>query len=297
LDPSIAGVADEADSLTGARISRVTGSIVVPAHDEAPVIGRTLNALQDGLDLRDVEILVVANGCSDDTAEVARTLASQANVIEIAQASKAEALRTGDRAATRMPRLYVDADVSLTGTAAAATLRALATGAVAARPPAVYDTAAATWPVRSYYRARSKMASMHTHAWGAGVYGLSEQARERFSEFPDVVGDDLWIDQLLAPGELQVVDTDPVVVRTPRDSRRLLRILRRAQHGKREPGDSAPNGSTQSAALRDLRQVARSGRGGWIDAVVYAAFALAARARSSPGNLRWERDDSSRTAP
>ncbi len=240
------------------------GSILVPAHNEATVIGETLRALAP-LTEQGVELIVVANGCSDQTAQVARTAAPGALVLETPIASKAAALRLGEAAATSMPRLYVDGDVRITAAAAADTLTALGSGAVAARPPFRYDTQGASWPVRRYFEARSAMPSMAGHAWGAGVYGLSETGRARFDEFPDLVGDDLFIDRLLAEGELLVVDTDPVVVTTPRNSKSLIGVLRRAQRGKADPApgelgagaqDSSERDSTQVGALPDLVRTA-----------------------------------------
>lgn len=274
---------------------RVTGSIIVPAHNEAAVIGRCLLPLSR-LDPEDVDVVVVANGCSDRTADVARRVAPLATVLEIDQASKPEALRTGERHAQRLPRLFIDADVQVTARAVRDTLAALNGGAVAARPPFVYDSAAATRLVRAYYRARAAMPSLHAHAWGAGVYGLSEAARMRFGEFPDLVGDDLWVDRLLAPGELEVVDTDPVRVSTPLDARSLLRVLSRAQRAKGEAAapDAPGDAPTEMSALQDLRAVVGQLPTGPVDALTYSGFALTARVLARRRATGWERDESSR---
>lgn len=269
------------------------GSIVIPAHNEEAVIARTLRPLA-ALATADVEVVVVANGCTDATADIARAVAPGALVLETPVPSKVHALRLAEEASASLPRLYVDADVQITERAAVATLDALAAGATAARPPFRYDTRGATAPVRRYYRARSAMPSMRAHAWGAGVYGLSAEARSRFGEFPDVVGDDLWVDRMLAPGELVVVDTDPVVVITPKDSASLLRVLRRAQRGKADPAASGAGGGTATSAGADLARSVRSPRA-VVDAVVYLGFAVAARLRSRGPGHRWERDESSRT--
>lgn len=273
----------------------LTGSIVIPAHNEGAVIGRCLRHLQDGSLPDTVEIVVVANGCTDLTASVAREACERAIVIEIPQASKPAAIRAGEDAATTMPRIYLDADVQMTGLAVADTLDVLVR-AVAARPPAVYDVRGATWPVRRYFGARRAMPSLNRHAWGAGVYALSEEARRRFGEFPDVVGDDLWIDGLLQDGELAIVDTDPVIVTTPKDSRHLLRTLRRAQRGKLETRPDGRNGvRTGEAALHDLRRLPGRGLGACVDALAFVAFALIARLPTATSRApRWERDDSTR---
>ena len=55
----------------GQRGPAASAVIVVPAHDEAAVIGETLRSLKDSLGER-MRILVVADNCSDSTAERAR---------------------------------------------------------------------------------------------------------------------------------------------------------------------------------------------------------------------------------
>lgn len=62
-------------SLRPARFEANAGSavIVVPAHDEAEVIGETLRALIDSLS-PGMRLLVVADNCTDSTAEAARAM-------------------------------------------------------------------------------------------------------------------------------------------------------------------------------------------------------------------------------
>src|SRR3954465_1707083 len=57
-------------------------SIVVPAHDEEQVITRCLRALTEGTTADEVEVIVVCNGCSDRTADVARRFGGAVRVIE-----------------------------------------------------------------------------------------------------------------------------------------------------------------------------------------------------------------------
>jgi glycosyltransferase involved in cell wall biosynthesis len=276
------------------------GSVVIPAHDESASIRRCLDALFTGNAWRELDVVVVCNGCTDNTARLARSSGHPVQVIELAKASKSAALRAGDAASLDFPRIYLDADVVLPGMSARAVLSTLRAGAVAARPPIRYDAGAATAPVRRYYRARSRVPALLGSLWGAGVYGLSEAGRNRFGAFPDLVADDLWVDRHFAPGEIEIVDCEPVAVAVPRRTRDLVRVLRRTYRGKAETADVDPHGrarETTASTLRQLRRTAATGPDAALDAVTYAAFAAGARlALAGPsGGVRWERDESSRS--
>lgn len=282
------------------------GSVVIPAHDEAPAIQRCLDALFTGFRQGELDVVVVCNGCSDATAALARSSGHPVRVIELGKASKPAALRTGDAAVSAFPRLYLDADVSLPGSAARLVLERLGSGTLAARPPIRYETTGASLPVRSYYRARSRVPAVLGSLWGAGVYGLSAAGRSRFGAFPDVVADDLWVDRLFRTEEVEIVGSSPVVVRVPRRSRDLVRVLGRAYRGKREKAPRSADGDrptqTMMSTLRDLARACLAGPAAALDAATYAAFAAGARLvlalphRSgvSPAGGRWERDESSR---
>jgi glycosyltransferase involved in cell wall biosynthesis len=280
--------------------------VVIPAHNEAAVIRRCLDALFSGFEPRELEVVVVCNGCTDDTATLARSSGHPVCVVELAAASKPAALRAGDLEARAFPRLYLDADVVLPGSAARRVLERLRSGAVAARPPIRYDSGRSSAPVRSYYRARSKVPAVLGSLWGAGVCGLSEPGRGRFGVFPDVVADDLWLDQQFDRDEVEIVDCAPVVVAVPRRTRDLLRVLRRTYRGKAEirsaNGEKNRARDTTASAVRDVTRLVAAGPSAALDAATYAAFAAGARlalaltpdGAVSVAGRRWERDGSSR---
>ena len=283
------------------------GSVVIPAYNEAAMIQRTLDALFTGIEPGELDVVVVPNGCADDTARITRATGHPVRVRELPRASKPAALRCGDAEASVFPRLYLDADVLLPGSAARLVLERLRFGALAARPPVRYEVSGASAAVRSYYRARSQVPAVLGSLWGAGVYGLSATGRSRFGPFPDVVADDLWVDRLFSNEEVEIVESAPAVVSVPRRSRDLVRVLARAYRGKRERAvapdlrDRAPQ--TVISTVRDLRRVGFVGPAAAIDAATYAAFAAGARlALALPqwdrplAGERWERDESSRAA-
>ena len=271
------------------------GSIVIAAHDEEAVIARTLGRLRevvaDGL----VEVIVVCNGCQDRTAEIARGVPG-VRVLELARPSKTAALREGDRVAAPGPRIYLDADVDLTGRAAVATMRALSEGALAGRPRHEFDTTGASGVVRRWYRVRARLPSISHALWGAGCYALSEEGRSRFGEFPEVIADDLLVDRLFTDDEVVFVDTDPVVVHTPLRLADLLRIMRRSYRTQDEVApDQGLLPATRRDHVRDLREVIAGDPSAALDVLVYVGVVVTARigARWGPAP-RWELDLSSR---
>jgi glycosyltransferase involved in cell wall biosynthesis len=287
--------------------SRPIGSVLIPAHNEARVIGRCLHHLFDGTDAGDLEVAVVCNGCDDDTATVARAFDHSIEVIELDEASKPAALRAGDRLLHTFPRLYLDADVVLPGSTARQVLEHLArNGAVAARPPFRYDVVHSTAIVQRYFRARSRMPTVMNSIWGAGVYGLSATGRARFGDHPDVVAEDLFVHQQFDPEEIEIVGDQPVVVIAPARFRDLMKVRRRAYRGviesrgaanepKRTDGPSDQPAATTSSTLRDMLRLCRSIPGA-LDAATYAFVAVSARLYNAFGApARWERDESSRS--
>ncbi|MBU8823749.1 glycosyltransferase [Mycolicibacterium goodii] len=277
--------------------ARHLGAVIIPAYNEAAVIERTLAPLSGLAVDGHIELVVVCNGCRDNTADIARSVPG-VRVLELEQGSKPAALNAGDHAVTSWPRLYLDADIQVTAQAVLAVFDRLDRGDVlVARPAATYDTRGAGTLVRSYYRARNRVPQHKRAMWGAGAYGLSEEGHRRFGEFPMITGDDWFIDAQFGSDEKAVVTTEPSVVTTPANIESLLAIRRRIHRGtgKLPPG-YAPDLTTGSTGMTTAFAVMRTVRGprSLFDAVVYVGVALAARwsPRSTP---LWERDESSRS--
>ncbi|GAB2567647.1 glycosyltransferase [Nocardia heshunensis] len=274
------------------------GAVIVPAYDEAAVIERTLRPLGAAAAAGYFELIVVANGCTDDTAARARTIPG-VQVVELPIGSKPLALNTGDEVATLWPRLYLDADIGITAPTVLAVLDRLNDGDIlAARPTFRYDSAAATAIVRSYYRARRTMSAHHNALWWAGVFGLTAEAHKRFGTFPDVTGDDMFVDTQFSDAEKTVVPTEPTVWTTPTDLPGLLTVLTRHHRGntellERNPQQTPKTGSTTAISI--LRTI--TGPRSALDAAVYLAVAITARRRAAHSTTRWERDTTSRSTP
>ncbi|MFD3511449.1 glycosyltransferase, partial [Nocardia sp. NPDC058666] len=146
-------------------------SIVIPAHNEGRVIGRLLDALLADTSATGPDIVVVCNGCTDDTARVAGGRGDRVRVVEVPTPSKHHALRVGDEHARGFPRLYVDADVVV----GAADVRALVAALdrspelLAVAPGRDIPLAGCAWPVRAYYRVWQRLPAVREGLFGRGV--------------------------------------------------------------------------------------------------------------------------------
>ena len=135
-------------------------SVIVPAHNEHSVISRTLKTMTARAIPGELDVIVVCNGCTDDTAAVAGSFGPPVRVIETGLAGKTLALNLGDKAATFFPRIYADADVHITIETMRTLANRLETGDVlAVAPIANIDLKDCSWLVRAYYEIRSLLPS------------------------------------------------------------------------------------------------------------------------------------------
>lgn len=271
-------------------------SIVVPAHNEAAVIGRCLEALTRTAAPGEFDIVVVCNGCTDATAEVAARFRPHVRVVETPVGSKPAALNLGDGAARSFPRLYVDGDVELTTDDARAIVALLESGAaLAAAPRLVLDTRGCSLASRAYHRIWQQLPVIRDGLVGRGVYAVSRAGRERFGEFPPVVADDLYVHTRFTASERRTVADATSVVRAARTARELVRRKSRVLAGNRElrqRGLAVPDTKASwLAAVRERPALVTS-------APAYLVISLAIRALAYllivRGHRGWQRDESSR---
>lgn len=277
-------------------------SIVMPAHDEASLIGKSLRLLLADAHPGEFEVVVVCNGCSDDTAAAARAAAPDALVLEIETASKSAALNAGDEAATAYPRFYMDADIGIKAGGLRTLAGVLERGEMMAVAPSVGHRwrASPSWFVRSYYRLWSALPAGAAGIFGTGVIGLTEASRSRFGQWPDVIADDYFCDTLFTGSEKMRHPDVAVELDVPSTLLALVRRKARVRNGNLQVRrDLAPQAAAQPSA--SLRDVVRRKPALLVDApafvgVTLAARALAARDRRTGKAGQWRRDDSRDTA-
>ena len=284
-------------------------TVIIPAHNEAAVIERCLRALTDGAADGELDVIVVANGCTDGTAAVGKRFGGCVRVIETDVPSKSNALNLGDAAAgAGGVRVYLDADCVLD----LASLRRLVAHLGSGRTPAVspcvrHDLSGASWSVRAFYAVDEKMPSSRETIGGSGVYALSRAGRARFEKFPtELTADDAFVRRHFRTDErARVVDAVSIVT-PPKRLAGVVAIKTRSHFGnyqiaKRYPHLGGNRGAGNRAAL--LRLALRPGWGPRLAVYGYVKVAARVRARArlrraaaagAASSAAWERDETSR---
>jgi len=281
-----------------ADVARPICSVVIPAHDEQIAIRRLLTALLERARPAELEILVICNGCSDATADVARTFGDDVTVIEEPRPSKREALRVGDARAQTFPRLYVDSDVRIGTDDARSLVRALDTPEVLAAAPSrrLQTEGVSVW-VRAYYDVWEHLPQVRTGLFGRGVIAVSEAGFERIRSLPPVMSDDLAVSEAFAPGERTIVTDARVDIWLPRTLRGLIRRRIRVNTGTAQIDSIHGRPTEDQTTVRSLLQIMRRQPTITLRVPVFVGVAvvskIGARLRTARGDYdTWLRDDS-----
>ncbi len=224
-------------------------SVILPASNEQDYIGACLTALLASDPVPGgAEVIVVANGCRDRTAGIARSLVPAAGragwtmqVIEREEGSKMGALNAGDLAASGDLRAYLDADVVVSPP-----LMAELVGALKAAPGAAYASGTAIVPparsavTRAYARLWQRLPFAQDSAPGFGLFAVNAAGRARWDRFPPIISDDTFVRLQFAPHErigVRATYLWPMV----EGWARLVRVRRRQDEGVREIAERWPD--------------------------------------------------------
>lgn len=271
------------------------------------MLGRLLSGLvadtlsEPSAEAAALDILVVANGCTDETAEVAAKH-PHVHVIETPVPNKHRALRLGDEHAAGFPRLYVDADVELTvGDVLSLAGAVSQPGVHAAAPARITPLDGCPWTIRWYYQVWERLPVVQQGLFGRGVIALSQEGHARIAALPELMGDDLAASLSFTPQERSVVEHARVVVYPPRKLGDLLRRRVRSMTVTTQAATQTrlPGSRTSKEDLKTLLREAplRNGpRLAWFLIVTAIARSRARRAVKAGDFTTWLRDESSRAA-
>lgn len=265
-------------------------SIIIPACNEEARIGACLTALlaQDAPGAA-LQVIVVPNGCRDDTAGAARQHAAafaargwSLKVLERDDGGKIGALNAADAQAAHPARLYLDADIVCGPGLIQGLLAALD------RPEPVYAGARlVVAPPRSaisrhYARFWQGLPFLTRGVSGAGLFAVNAAGRKRWDAFPSIIADDAFVRGLFAPRERVMVDaayTWPI----SEGFGALVRVRGRQDDGMRELARLYPalmRNFEDRPGRAELRRLALADPAGF---ATYATVNLATRLRRKRG--------------
>jgi glycosyltransferase involved in cell wall biosynthesis len=273
------------------------GSVIIPCYNEAPILGLLLGALNPD----ELEIIVVCNGCTDDSVSVARQYPG-VKVLDIEKPSKVEALNLGDQAASYFPRFYIDSDILVDMGAFREVASVLESGeALVAAPRLTWNAENSDLPVRWFFQVWSQLPYVQSNLVGCGFYALSESGRAQFGKFPDIMSDDEFVRRQFSSRNRVSIATSKFQINCPRTLGDLVRIRARHYRNNLEikeafPHLPAPSDQNYGPSLRTL--FARPNT--WLPCLVYFAVWVASRTlawlqfKGWIEHDRWEQDRSSR---
>jgi hypothetical protein len=276
----------------GARVD-----VVVPANNEQALIGACLGAVVEDAHGLDVRVIVVANGCDDATADIARAVRDDAArragveivVLELAAAGKPAALNAAAGHLRDAPVVHLDADTVLTPGSLGALLAAMgaAGGPVMAGPRPILVRPAGRLG-RGFAAVWSRLPSVRDDVFGGGCYAVDAEGRKRWGDFPAVTADDAFVRSLFTRPERRVVEDAGLLLVLP-EGRELVRVLARWRQGNAELGAGA---SPAAGGGRNARTVlAEPGLWRHLPAFLW----VQAASRLQP-RRRWARADGVRAA-
>jgi glycosyltransferase involved in cell wall biosynthesis len=242
-----------------------------------------------------VEVLVVANACTDRTVEVGRSFEAAAarigwtlRVVDLPEPGKLNALNVGDAMASGDLRLYLDADVKVSPPL----VRELA-DVLSATPEPRYASGrprvsiAQTAVTRAYARFWQMLPFVRSEAPGFGVFAVNAAGRKRWDRFPAIISDDTYVRLQFSPRERVGV---PATYEWPmvEGFSRLVKVRRRQDEGVKEIARKWPalldNEGKSPLGMGQLVALALAEPLGFM---VYAAVTLAVKSRK--GTSQWTR--------
>ncbi|MBL4838886.1 MAG: glycosyltransferase family 2 protein [Kordiimonadaceae bacterium] len=273
-------------------------SIIIPAHNEDLVIGHTLDTVVSGAQNGEFDIIVVCNGCSDKTSQIAETFTPHVRVIETTTASKTNALNLGLKAARVYPVVFLDADISTS----AAAIRAMVkqqrkTGANLAYGQAIFETHRCSWLVRAFYKAWQQN-PYFDHKKMGGFFSLNHSALKELKTFPDILNDDEFVRRRFQHNSVWVKHAQ-YTIKAPHTLRSLINVRSRIYRGnqaltKINFGFTAKtlHQNTFTFATRLIKSPSL-----WLGAVIFVLTAIAAHSKNHltpSSHQHWDKDTSAR---
>ena len=275
-------------------------TIVIPAHNEANVIQRCLEHIYDTSEPGEFEVIVVCNGCTDNTAGVVRQNFPLARILETPVASKVYSLNLADVTSSCFPRIYLDADLAVNADSLRSLIEPLVKGeAQASCGRMEIDTRRSGILVKAFYQVWQENSYLEDGKFG-GLFAVSETGHRRISPFINVTNDDELVRRQFKKSERYFASNCVFRMTAPRTLGGLVKIRTRAIRGTIELAKLGLNDNSGSSISKFGRFLGRISRKPslWVSLPFYLMISVFVRVKIALYNPKnpalWERDDTSR---
>lgn len=274
---------------------RVT--ILIPAHNEAAYIKPCLDGvLASDAVLAELTVIVVANACTDDTAQLAQSYDAaftargwRLTVIDTPVPGKLHALNIGEAERPADICIYLDADVVVSPPLIAQLVSVLKSD----RPVYAGGTPQVVHPssrvLYAYTRFWTTLPFVAQGVPGFGVFGVNAAGRARWAAFPDIISDDTFVRLNFTPDERRQVPatyTWPMITSLGN----LIRVRRRQNVGVSEIARDFPHLIANDEKPKPgIVGLARRFFGDPFGFAAYAGVSLAVRLPIARTDQRWAR--------
>jgi len=252
-------------------------SVVIPANNEEAIIGDCLSALGKSDKIPGtVEVIVAANGCTDNTVGVCETfrdrfeaLGWSLHILDLADGGKLGALNAAEAKASGDIMAYLDADVSVSPPLMAGIVRTLRRDEPAYASGRVNITAKGAFSA-AYARNWARVPFMTTNVPGCGLFAMNAAGRARWGEWPAIISDDGFARLQFTPDERHLVDA-PYDWPIAEGFSTLVKVRRRQDTGVDELREKFPqimaNDGTPGLGASGMLKLAMR------DPIAFAAYA------------------------
>ncbi|MGX0975996.1 glycosyltransferase involved in cell wall biosynthesis [Roseovarius sp. MBR-51] len=268
-------------------------SVIIPAHNEAGMIGDCLQALFASDPVAGgAEVIVVANGCHDTTVADAEACRPQARdwtftVLDMPQGGKPGALSAGEAVARGAVLAYLDADVVVSPPLLRQITEALDRAGPGYASGQVVIPTPRTRFSRLYAGFYRHVPFFHHGVPGCGLFAMTRAGRARWGDWPGIISDDTFARLHFDPRERHAVPARyewPIV----EGFAALVRVRRRQDAGVAEIARLYPALlANDDARPRGPAWVLRAAMRVPLGFLAYIAVAIAVRLRQ--GGRDWAR--------
>lgn len=274
----------------------ICASVLIPAHNEAAYLPICLSALAVSEPATGpVEVIVIANGCTDDTARIAREFEDafaakgwRLQVLDLPEGGKLGAWNAGEAVATGQALIYLDADVTVSPPLVrqvADVLQGDAPRYASGNPNVTVEHDAIT---RHYTRFWCTTPFMTHGVSGFGVFAMNRAGRARWGAWPDIISDDTFARLNFRPDERTRVPAPfdwPMI----EGFVRLVQVRRRQDIGVAEIETRYPQLMQNDDPYDNMQPVWKRALRDPLAFVVFAAVRLAIKLPILRSTNRWVR--------